>query len=36
MLAPPFMFEEQHVFELVEKLERTFEQVLPRSRIRTR
>jgi adenosylmethionine-8-amino-7-oxononanoate aminotransferase len=29
MLAPPFIFEEKHVFELVEKLERTFDAVLP-------
>jgi adenosylmethionine-8-amino-7-oxononanoate aminotransferase len=28
MLAPPFIFEEKHVFELVEKLGRTFEDVL--------
>jgi adenosylmethionine-8-amino-7-oxononanoate aminotransferase len=28
MIAPPFIFEEQHVFELVDKLQRTFEQTL--------
>jgi hypothetical protein len=29
MLAPAFIFEEQHVFELVDKLNRTLEDVLP-------
>ncbi len=29
MIAPPFIFEEQHVFELVDKLNRTLEQTLP-------
>jgi hypothetical protein len=32
MLAPPFIFEEQHVFELVEKLNATLEAVLPQGR----
>ena len=29
MIAPPFVIEERHVFELVDKLNRTFEDVLP-------
>jgi adenosylmethionine-8-amino-7-oxononanoate aminotransferase len=28
MIAPPFIFEEKHVFELIDKLNRTFEEVL--------
>jgi adenosylmethionine-8-amino-7-oxononanoate aminotransferase len=31
MLAPPFIFEEQHVFELVDKLAKTLDETLPRS-----
>ncbi|MES2563184.1 MAG: aspartate aminotransferase family protein [Pseudomonadota bacterium] len=31
MIAPPFIFEERHVFELVEKLSRTLDETLPRS-----
>ncbi|MGZ8229033.1 MAG: aspartate aminotransferase family protein [Burkholderiales bacterium] len=29
MIAPPFIIEEEHVFELVEKLDRTLEETLP-------
>ena len=29
MIAPPFIFEEKHVFELIDKLNRTFEETLP-------
>ena len=29
MIAPPFIIEEEHVFELVDKLNRTLEEVLP-------
>ena len=29
MIAPPSVIEERHVFELVDKLNRTFEDVLP-------
>ena len=28
MIAPPFIFEEKHVFELIDKLNRTFEETL--------
>jgi adenosylmethionine-8-amino-7-oxononanoate aminotransferase len=30
MLAPPFIFQEQHVFELVDKLNKTLDETLPR------
>jgi hypothetical protein len=32
LLAPPFILEERHVFDLVEKLNATLEEVLPQRR----